>query len=128
MSTTLPQTSNCSKAVSHISSVPEKTFGQTTLALGNKLKVEQAAKLKTSIRDAFETTDHLVLDAAAVEAADLSFIQLICAAHRLAVGSGKRLSWAGPMPSAVIELIETAGVTCSKGCGGHKGCLWPERS
>ena len=125
MSTTLPQTLSCSRQGSQVSPGTGKKSHRETLVLGTSLKIEHAVELRARILDTLERSDDLVLDGAAVLAADLSFIQIICAARRLAAGSEKRLSWTGPMPSVLIELLEAAGVTCSTLCDGHEDCLWP---
>jgi anti-anti-sigma regulatory factor len=128
MSTTLIQTSNCSSPVLHAHLGPEERSGQVTLVLGNELRLEQAAQLRADMIEAFDKADDLALDVSEAQAVDLSFIQLICAAHRFAAASRKKLSWAGTMPSILMELLATAGVSPSKGCSGHDHCLWPERS
>lgn len=54
-------------------------------------------------------TDALELDLAAVTDADVSFLQLVCAARRQAEQDGKGLRLAHPARGAVTDLLERAG-------------------
>ncbi len=56
-----------------------------------------------------ERNDAIELDLAAVTDADLSFLQLICAARRQAEHDGKTLRLAHPVHAELTALLERAG-------------------
>jgi hypothetical protein len=60
--------------------------------------------------------------------ADLSFLQLLCAAHKSAVRRGKTLTIAGAVPEDIRQKVKETGMTGNKSCGNDLGrsCLWAE--
>ena len=70
----------------------------------------------------------LVLNLSKVEEVDLSFLQLLCAAHKSASNAGKTFTLEGALSEPLIRKAREAGFACRKECGPHVNgdCLWRE--
>ncbi len=79
------------------------------LALNGAQTVREAAQTRDQILAALADPADLALDCAGVIEADLSFIQIILAAHRSAGLHGKQLALAAPPPAALQHALERAG-------------------
>ena len=92
--------------------------GQGALTLAGDLTIQRAQELKDVLvaATASEVTT-LVLNLEAVTGADLTALQLLCAAHRKLLDAGKALSLSGDAPRAFREAIDAAGFS---GCV-HQG-------
>ncbi|PLX97919.1 MAG: hypothetical protein C0623_14245, partial [Desulfuromonas sp.] len=51
-----------------------------------------------------------------VEDVDLSFIQILCSAHRSLVNNGKTMVIDGQLPESMMKLIDEAGLKVHIGC------------
>lgn len=92
-----------------------------TLALDPALRIEGAAAARVRLLEALEGADRVGLDLTGVEEADLTALQLLCAAHRLAASRGKELCLQGSS-LALGRVAEAAGFARHQGC--RPGCLW----
>ncbi len=92
-------------------------------ALGGALTVHGAPEAKAWLLAALAPGGRVQLDLAAVEAADLTGLQLLCAAHRWAAERETELL-AAPLPPALREAARRGGFARHKGC--REGCLWLE--
>ena len=108
----------------------QKTDGCGQLHLQGDLTVDRAVEIKQAIVDAMnkETRLHIVLKN--VTAADLSALQLICAAHRSAVAAGKTITLDGHRAEAIETLAKDAGYLRQHGCTMplKRHCLWEKES
>ena len=96
------------------------------LKLAGKLTIQRASELAASIGQAIAEEEHAaVLDLAAVTSADLTFLQILCAAHRSALREGKTLSITSPS-EALLRTMKTAGFERRQPCSSCTGdkCLW----
>ncbi len=75
------------------------------LRLEGDLDIYAAAELKTALVDALSTTHELEIDLAQISAIDTSGIQLLAAAKREALDTGKTMRMVNHS-AAVVELIE----------------------
>jgi len=105
----------------------EKELKQNSkLALAGELTISRASELATSIGEWLaEQEKGAVLDLAAVTAADVSFLQILCAAHRSALRDGKSLSTISPSRE-LLRAVRTAGFERRQPCTQCTGdtCLW----
>lgn len=76
-----------------------------TLMVSARLGIQDAAQLKDLLLEAFQGTDHLILDMTQAEAIDLACVQLVCAAHRTFQKAGKVLELAQPMSAGVLAAL-----------------------
>jgi len=98
------------------------------LALDGDLTIQSIAELKTQLGEALDGTKSLVLNLKNVGRVDLTFLQLLCSAHRTAHRSGKLMQLI-EVPEAVDSAVLTAGfvrenMACGQECA--DSCLWKE--
>jgi anti-anti-sigma factor len=102
----------------------ERHDDATVVTAGGRLTASQAGPLQRLLLEAFERSKRVELSLRDVQEVDLSFLQLLCAAHRTAAarGIGFRLCGLESAPP-VARLIRDAGAERGVGC--PEGCLWP---
>ena len=61
-----------------------------------------------------------------VSIVDLSFLQLLCSAHRTYEEKGKKLTLPRELPPTVMDMIKRSGFSRVKGCPHDRNntCLW----
>ena len=96
------------------------------LSLMGNLTMVEAQATKKAILEAIEEVDRLHVDLKEIESIDVSFIQLLCAAHRECFLSKKEIFIQGDAIGTVGEFLEKAGYSKQHGClsGAQKSCLW----
>lgn len=104
--------------------VPDGTGGG--LFIDGALTIENACKIRTAVQEALLKTDRLVLTIGENAVPDITFLQILCSAHRTAVKAGKEFTINVPLGSDFSRVISDAGFSRHKGCsGGRNGtCLW----
>ncbi len=105
--------------------VPDRT---ARIELAGSLTIERADEVKSLLINALFNSDHLVLDVREVVEADLTGLQLICAAHRSAVSNGKEITMDCASSSALSAVLARAGYVRLGGCAAGKKCLFTEAS
>ena len=96
------------------------------LSLMGNLTLEEALETKKALLEAIEEVDLLHVDLKGIESIDVSFIQLICAAHRECFLAKKEIYVQGDVPGSIEEFLEKAGYSKQHGClsGAKASCLW----
>ncbi len=96
------------------------------LALAGDLTMVEVQETKKVLLEAIEKVDTLHLDLQKIESVDVSFIQLICAAHRECFLSEKEIFLKDGVRDIIDQLLERAGYSKQCGCysAAKKGCLW----
>lgn len=79
------------------------------VTLGANCCVKDAVALKSSLCAVVETSDSVVLDAAAVERVDTATMQLLCAFVRERAAHGRGVVWHG-VPSALSDAARLLGL------------------
>ncbi len=100
-----------------------------TLIVEGFLTLENIRNLREELQEALEAVQRLDIDATGAAEADLSFLQLLCSAHRTAVRQGKCLNLTGDLPDVLKQAMEDNGYARQIGCGTDAGktCLWADR-
>ena len=95
------------------------------LAVVEGLTVAQVCRLQAALLHGLDEADQVALDLGAVSEVDIAGLQLLCAAHRLAVARGKELLLFG-VGDRVLELVHTAGFVRGSQCGIGRDvpCFW----
>ncbi|PLX94422.1 MAG: hypothetical protein C0619_02980 [Desulfuromonas sp.] len=98
------------------------------LVLSGEQTIQKIGELKKQLLIALEEHDRLVINLQDVARADLTFLQLLCSAHRTARQFGKHLSVAN-ISAAVVSAVTDAGfvrnnMACGQDCSDT--CLWSE--
>lgn len=92
------------------------------------LTIENAQELHRLLLAALDNLEEISLSFEEVTAVDLSFVQLICAAHRTAVRADKNLKLADPRPEVLKAVVRETGFLREAGCvlDTQGSCLWKE--
>ncbi len=77
--------------------------------LQGSLSIERAAALKAEIAEALRGGDSVLLSLSLAEDLDLSCLQVIYAAKRQALSSGKALHFLGSVPSRIARRLAACG-------------------
>jgi anti-anti-sigma regulatory factor len=107
----------------------EETNGKVgVLRLAGEVTVQQAEELKENLMQALGKVENIYVDISSVSVADLSFLQLVCAAHRTAVTMQKGFHLSEPIPQHFRHLAEAAGFKRHTSCrlDATKTCIWAE--
>jgi anti-anti-sigma regulatory factor len=101
-----------------------------TLEIEGECTLDRAVELKSLLLEALQDGGDLLLKLDKVTAVDLSFLQLLCSAHRAALRCGKGFALHPQHPVAFIEAAEGAGFLRTMGCHDalDKECLFMEVS
>lgn len=107
----------------------EKSDSLDILTIQGALTLEHAAEFRAALMELMESAEHPALNLEGVTDADLSCLQLLCSAHRTAIGSNGRLTLDGAFPLGIRRASEAAGFSRHAGCsaGPEENCLWVEK-
>ena len=81
----------------------------TVIVLEGDLTVENARTLQSKLRAAIETSESVVIQFSGNARIDITFLQLVCAAYRSALASGKDLTLSPGMPDGLKQAVQSAG-------------------
>jgi anti-anti-sigma regulatory factor len=97
-----------------------------TLSLKGEITLLQAEQLKVLLARALDASEQVTIDTEAVTDIDLSCLQLICSAHRSALGCGRRWVLTPRRSEAFTEKVRQAGLTHCFACNyaPESDCLW----
>ena len=87
-----------------------------TLVLSGSLTIQHAQLLKDALLRAVGEAKRVVLNMEAVEAVDLTALQLLCVVHRNLMQAGIPLEMEGAIPEIVTEVVRESGFV---GCTGQ---------
>jgi ABC-type transporter Mla MlaB component len=104
----------------------EQSDEGVVLSLDGECTIEHAAPLKDVLQQAMHMGSEILLQLRGVTAVDVSFLQLLCAAHRRSVELDKHLAMDPCWSESLKDLARNAGYYRKVGC--HKDptreCLW----
>lgn len=105
----------------------EETGRGVTITLYGEATIQNASELKNIIMEQMNVKKYLAINLAYVTDCDLSFLQLICGAHKMSLRDGKTLA-ISERSSLVDDVASSSGFIRTSGCvtDGHpaQGCLW----
>jgi hypothetical protein len=79
------------------------------LAVGDSANIRVIEGIRAAIVEQFQLHDNLELDISSLEDADVSFLQLVEAARKLAAAEGKQFRLTAPAAPPLVSLLERAG-------------------
>jgi anti-anti-sigma regulatory factor len=101
----------------------QRAGSNAVVVTGGRLTFSHAGRLHKELLEAFAGTGRIDLFLHDVHEVDLTFVQLICSAHRTAVSRGAVFTVGGLEPAGpVLRLIHAAGAQRGAGC--PEVCLW----
>lgn len=98
----------------------------TELTPRGELTIEQVAAFRQELVSALAAADRLTISLAEATQIDLSFLQLLCSAHRTAVSQRKELVLIGVSTREVEAVLREAGFSRHIGCtlDCNRSCIW----
>lgn len=106
----------------------EDSNGNNSIRFAGNLTIEHAAELQQVLMESLDRGDSLCLVFENVAEVDVSFLQLLCSAHRTAVKTGKTLVLDRHRPEPLRLIVMEAGFVRQEGCvlDVHHTCIWKE--
>ena len=103
----------------------EKT---TRLCFEGELTIKRASEIRGQIIESLSKFQHVEVEIGDVANVDLSYLQLMCSAHRFAAKNGKKITLINQDGSLFSEIKLIAGFVTGKECGFDRknNCLWME--
>lgn len=96
------------------------------LSCGGDMTMVQAQEFHQALLQAILAVDTLNIDLQGVGLVDISFLQLLCSAHRECGSSGKNIHLQGQCGDFLGPFMEKAGYRKRSGCSieAKASCLW----
>jgi anti-anti-sigma regulatory factor len=85
------------------------------LTLRGPLTTPTSAETCRAIREALDATENLILDCFEATDIDVSFLQILAAAHRAAERSGKTIALSSPPRGAFADALRRCGFSVAEG-------------
>ncbi|MDQ5985195.1 MAG: hypothetical protein CSYNP_00900 [Syntrophus sp. SKADARSKE-3] len=100
-----------------------------SLSVSGEVTIQNAGSFRDSLKKLYEDGSNVTIHLEELTNADLTFLQILCSAHRTFTSSGKALTISGPCPQVLKKVIEDAGYQRGYGCAldTTKTCLWMRR-
>lgn len=97
-----------------------------TIMLKGELNIQYASRLKEMLSDSLARAERLRINVEQIEEIDLSCLQVLCSAHRTAIGLQRSIEVAGTWPEDFRSVVERAGYSAGRSCGSPENvsCLW----
>ncbi len=102
------------------------TDGKAVLTFAGDLTVNQAPEIRMTFIKALIDADQVLLKFKNVSDIDLTFLQLLCSAHRSAIRLNKQITFDGSRPDLLKKTVDAAGYSRATGCrlDREKTCFW----
>lgn len=99
---------------------------KTTLAMNGNLTISRARAARDELHKALKNAQYIELDLESADEVDLSFLQLLCSAHRTSISLKKTLVIKNTIPAGFKKSIEENGFIRPRGCAldSSNTCLW----
>lgn len=100
-----------------------------SLSVSGEVTIQNAGGFRDSLKELYEGGSNVAIHLEELINADLTFLQILCSAHRTFTASGKTLTITGPCPQILKKVIEDAGYQRGHGCAldATSTCLWTGR-
>jgi len=108
--------------------ISDADHGKTLTVVGN-MTIQNASAFKDSLRALQESGTGAAINLEGLTEADLSFLQLLCSAHRTFTTFDQPFTIAGRVPEPLLKIIAAAGYQRERGCplDSTHSCLWVGR-
>jgi anti-anti-sigma regulatory factor len=103
-----------------------KSDGNQVVTLSGSLTIDRAVELRSTLLEALDSRDEVLLDLGGAGEIDLSFLQILCSAHKTSLIRHKRFALEGKRPEVLERIVKEAGFRRQAGCklDKQKCCLW----
>lgn len=99
---------------------------QALVVLEGEITIQDITAVKNAFVKCMSDSRSVVIDVDRITRADLSFLQVLCAAHRQAGASGQALTFRGSKTERIQALVHESGYARRSGCvhDSDNTCLW----
>ncbi len=96
------------------------------LSINGSVTIENANALKKVLIDLMDQTDSLLINISDISEVDVTFLQLLCSAHKTMISRNRTLTISERCPESFHKTISNSGYSQHKGCPLDKtdSCLW----
>lgn len=103
-----------------------KKNGREVLTVSGALTVKHAKALKTAFLEAVRNAPSVEVEVEKIDDVDVTFVQLVCSAHRMAADLNKQMTITGLEQERLSEMLGRFGFFRHIGCheSTRKSCLW----
>jgi anti-anti-sigma regulatory factor len=100
------------------------------LTINGSVTIKNVGALKKVLIDMIDQTDNLIINIAEISDVDITFLQLLCSAHKTLLRNNKSLTISESCPESFRKTINKSGYSQHKGCGLDKNnsCLWLKKA
>ena len=101
-----------------------------TLMLAGELTIHHVRDLKSSLVEAFDNAEQVMVDVSATTAVDVAGVQLLCACHRFSRTRGKKMCLRLGGNTRFADFLEEVGFPLEFICnhGEKDQCVWASGS
>ena len=106
----------------------EESADNKILTINGELTIQNIAELWKILIKSLKDTAHLALNLENITEIDMSFLQLLCSAHKTTIKSDKHFTLHCSSPEIFREAVKDSGYQQIKGCElvTDNSCLWVE--
>ncbi len=111
----------------HTLTINETEIGKDgLLVFTGDVTIASAGQVKDVLLSAVKEVARLNIDLTGVEATDISFLQILCAAHRQMSMEDKQICLSGGMSGVIENMLHRTGYKKKIGCSNESmsSCLW----
>jgi anti-anti-sigma regulatory factor len=100
------------------------------LTIKGSVTIENIDALKKVLIDLMDQTDSLMINIAEISEVDITFLQLLCSAHKTMISRNRTLAISERRMETFQKTINNSGYSQHKGCGLDKtdSCLWLKKA
>ena len=100
--------------------------GEIIVTSGGCLTIENAAEFSRIVREALESSKNVAIEFEPEVDIDITGVQILCSACKSAAQSGKVISYHGPRPQALADIITSSGAERHAVCkhNNDSTCIW----
>ena len=100
------------------------------LSINGSVTIENVDALRKVLIDLMDQTDSLMINIADISEVDVTFLQLLCSAHKTMISRNRTLTISERCPESFRKTINNSGYSQHKGCRLDKtaSCLWLKKA
>lgn len=100
--------------------------GEIIVTSGGRLTIENAAEFSRILREALEASKKVAIEFEPDVEIDITGIQILCSACKSAAQADSILSYHGPQPQALADVIASSGAERNAICkfNNNSNCSW----
>jgi len=99
-----------------------------TLSIQGRITIERAQELKELLLSRISAADNLLIDLNDMTEIDVTGLQLLCAAHKHALKTGRMIHLKTPLPAKLADAIRLSGFVRQQSCVSIRGieCIFKD--